>query len=136
MPIVNNKTKRNNITTYSYGRETTYILLPYANKILNSLLKTFKRQMNALGMAELQLPCLVNSKIFKRRMQTSNVNGCIFKTNKNLVLAPTAEEMIMLMLNKHMPKSLYQVQRKYRNEIRSNHGLLRSIEFLMMDCYI
>ncbi len=102
--------------------------------MLNTITKMFKTSLNKTGANELLLPCVLDCNTFKQRMKA---NKCLFlKVDRRLVLVPTAEEIVLTLPDRHRPKLVYQCQQKFRKEIRPNHGLLRSIEFSMLDCYI
>lgn len=93
---------------------------------------------------EVSLPILQSREIWEQsgRWEAYASSGEFFTTdNDNFCLAPTAEEaMLELVRNnlrsyKDLPVTLYQIGSKFRNEMRSHGGLLRSKEFTMMDAY-
>lgn len=90
--------------------------------------------MNKIGANELSFPCIISCRTFKQRLKTNS--NTFLKVDRGLVLVPTAEEIMLELPSKYRPKVLYQCQQKFRKEVRTSHGLLRSIEFTMLDCYI
>ncbi len=108
--------------------------MPKAKTILNSITKIFKTSMNKIGANELSFPCIISCRTFKQRLKTNS--NTFLKVDRGLVLVPTAEEIMLELPSKYRPKVLYQCQQKFRKEVRTSHGLLRSIEFTMLDCYI
>ncbi len=111
-----------------------YTLLPRTKNILNQLTKTFKTNLCKVGGTELLMPCTSPSKTFNRRLK--HINN-IFKLKDNqTILVPTAEEIAITLFGFNKPKILFQIQSKFRNELRPNHKLIKSFEFLMLDCYI
>ncbi|MBP3596996.1 MAG: hypothetical protein J6J60_10600 [Clostridia bacterium] len=95
---------------------------------------------------EVQLPILQPKSIWEKsgRWEPYISSGKTFFSkmdNGSFVMAPTAEEAMLtfvmdkMMSYKDLPVNFYQIGTKFRNELRSRGGLLRSKEFLMMDAY-
>ncbi|MFP3039412.1 MAG: hypothetical protein ACKESB_01650 [Candidatus Hodgkinia cicadicola] len=119
------------VYTHSSGIHT---LLPYAKYILNTVCKAFRKSMNRLGLAEVMMPCALKTGVFSRRLNTNR--KLFLKINKSLVLAPTAEEVVLALPANCVSCGQYQVQLKFRNELRLGRSLIRSLEFTMKDGYI
>ncbi len=121
-----------------------YIWLPNGLKIINNINKIIKKYMNKLNGIELYIPILQNS-IFLKKSNRYNLYGNeLFKlynrNNKIFILSPTNEEIITNIIcnevkNNFYPKFYYQIQNKFRDEIRSRYGILRSKEFIMKEAY-
>ncbi|MCM3386788.1 proline--tRNA ligase [Ureibacillus chungkukjangi] len=129
-------------------RETTsgvYSYLPLAKRVLNKLEKMIHQEMEAIGAVEIGLPTLQLQENLEQTTNFASSRDEIFhltnKTQQNLILAPSYQEAITMLLAeesqsyKNLPITFYQIQSKYRNEKRKTNGLLRSKEFLMKDAY-
>ncbi|MBU4348031.1 hypothetical protein KJ671_00800 [Patescibacteria group bacterium] len=126
-----------------------YTLLPLGLKVLEKINKVIREEMNAIGGEELLLPALIQKKywekadrwavdiIFKTSVCANNQNKKDFEYG----LGWTHEEVITAIATKFinsykdLPKSVYQIQTKFRAEARPQAGLLRGREFLMKDLY-
>lgn len=123
-----------------------YIYLPLGLKVLNKINNIIREEINAIGAQELFLTSLQNPELWKKTNRWSDdVVDNWFKTklknNTELGLGFTHEEPLTnLMKNyinsyKDLPKYAYQIQTKFRNELRSKGGIMRCREFLMKDLY-
>lgn len=123
-----------------------YDILPLGLRTLEKINSVIRQEMNALGANEILMSALQNPELWKSTKRWDDEAVDIwFKTQlKNggeLGLGFTHEEPITNMLTAHissyrdLPKSVYQIQTKFRNETRSKSGLLRGREFLMKDLY-
>ncbi|MFP3037900.1 MAG: aminoacyl--tRNA ligase-related protein [Candidatus Hodgkinia cicadicola] len=133
MAIIKNWSKNISDKVYKHS-SGVYTLLPYTKNTLNVLVKIFRKAMNKLEAEEILMPSMVNLNMFKRRIEYNEID--FLKTTKNMILTPTAEEIAITLPLHHTPRILYQIQTKFRNEIRTSYGLIRNFEFLMKDCYI
>jgi len=123
-----------------------YSFLPLGLLTLNKIIAVIREEINAIGGQELLLSSLQDSAPWKKSGRWSDeVLDIWFKTklkNKTEVgLANTHEEALTNLLRHHvsswrdLPLYLYQFQTKFRNELRSKNGLLRTREFIMKDMY-
>ena len=122
-----------------------YSFLPLGMRVLSRLTALIRREMEALGGQEVLLPLVNPLEIWKRtgREQVLGEEMIRFtdRSGKTLVLAPTHEEAMVELVKsvvgsyRDLPVLLYQIQTKYRNEMRPRGGLLRTREFLMKDAY-
>ncbi len=122
-----------------------YRFLPLGFKVLQNIEKIIREEMNSLGSQEVFLPTLQNKKLWEETDRWENFKPPLFKFKdiheKEMALGPTHEEEITDMVRKRvssyqdLPFSLFQIQSKFRNEIRATGGLLRTIEFMMKDLY-
>ncbi len=80
------------------------------------------------------MPCALQAAVFARRLHAKR--NLFFKTSGSLVLAPTAEEVVLAIPSSCAPSKQYQIQLKFRNEVRPAQALARSFEFTMKDGYI
>lgn len=120
-----------------------YSFLPMGLMVLNKINKIIREEMNAIGGQELFLTVLQPKEKWEK---TGRFNEDVwFKTrlanNTDLGLGFTHEEAITNIMCGHiksfrdLPVYAYQIQTKFRNEVRSKSGIMRGREFLMKDLY-
>ena len=123
-----------------------YSYLPLGLRVLNNVANIVREEMNALGAQELLLTTLQDPAVWKETGRWSDdVIDNWFKTKlKNeaeLGVANTHEEPLTALLTNHvqswrdLPLYVYQIQTKFRNELRAKSGIMRGREFLMKDMY-
>ena len=122
-----------------------YRFLPLGFKVLKNIEKIIREEMVDLGSQEVFLPTLQSKKLWEETDRWENFDPPLFKFNdihkKEMALGPTHEEEMTDMVRKRvssyqdLPFSLFQIQNKFRNEMRATGGLLRTIEFIMKDLY-
>jgi prolyl-tRNA synthetase len=123
-----------------------YSFLPLGLKVLEKISGIVRENMEALGAQELFLTTLQDSKLWQKTDRWDDkVLDVWFKThlkNKSeLGLASTHEEPVTNIVSEHLssykelPLSVFQIQTKFRNELRAKSGLIRGREFLMKDLY-
>ena len=123
-----------------------YDYLPLGLIVLNKINKIIREEMNAIGGQELFLTSLQNPELWKKSDRWSDdIVDNWFKTKlKNeteLGLGFTHEEPLAALMKNHiksykdLPQYVYQIQNKFRNEMRSKSGIMRCREFLMKDLY-
>lgn len=123
-----------------------YSFLPLGLRVLNRIVGIIREEMNALGGVELELTALQDRSIWEKsgRWDDHAVDSW-FKTKiKNggeAGLGFTHEEPLTRVMRDHihsyrdLPRYVFQIQTKFRNEERAKSGLLRGREFLMKDLY-
>lgn len=123
-----------------------YAYLPLGLRVLEKIKNIIREEMNAIGGQELLMTTLQDPEIWHKsgRWQDDVVDNW-FKTNlKNghvLGIANTHEEPLTNLLKDHvnsykdLPLYIYQIQTKFRNELRAKSGIMRGREFLMKDMY-
>ena len=117
--------------------------LPMGFKVLEKIKNVIREEMNAKGAIELQMPCLLPQEVYANRINT--FGNAMYKlkdsTGKDFCLGPTHEEPFTMLVKesinsyKQLPVTLYQINNKYRDEIRARFGLQRAKEFIMKDAY-
>lgn len=122
-----------------------YSFLPLGWKVLKKIEEIIRTEMNNIGGEELLLPALSPKSLWVETERWTTIDPPLFKLKdrhkKELALGPTHEEVITDLVRKRiksykdLPFSLYQIQNKFRNEMRSTGGLLRTREFIMKDLY-
>jgi prolyl-tRNA synthetase len=123
-----------------------YAYLPLGKRVLDNIAQIVREEMNAIGGLEVQMTTLQPQDIFMKtdRWDDKKVDNW-FKTKlangTELGMGLTHEEPIVDALSsyiqsyKDLPIYVYQIQPKFRNELRAKSGLLRGREFLMKDMY-
>jgi prolyl-tRNA synthetase len=101
--------------------------------------------MNATGAQELLLPALQPLELWQRTRRDEQIGEVMFRfkdrKGRNLCLGPTHEEVITELVSRYvqsyrdLPVTLYQIQTKFRDELRPRFGLVRACEFIMKDAY-
>lgn len=123
-----------------------YAYLPLGLRVMNKISNIIRDEMNKLGALEMKLTVLQDPEIWKPSNRWSDdVVDNWFKTKlKNdteLGLGFTHEEPLTDILKNHissykdLPVAAYQIQAKFRNELRAKSGVMRGREFLMKDMY-
>ncbi len=120
-----------------------YIWLPNGLRVINNIIDIIKNKLNRFGLIELFMPAIQPLKIWEISNRFFEYGDELFKlkdrNNKILILSPTHEELITKLVcnEKHInfPKCFYQIQNKFRDELRPKLGILRSREFIMKDAY-
>lgn len=123
-----------------------YVFMPLGLRVLENIKQVVREEMNAIGGEEVQMSVLQPKDIFEKtdRWDDTKVDNW-FKTKLSngteLGMGLTHEEPIVDMLSdylnsyKDLPILTYQIQTKFRNELRAQAGLLRGREFVMKDMY-
>lgn len=125
-----------------------YAYLPLMWRVLNKVSQIVREEMNAAGAQECLLPQLQPSELWEEsgRWETyTKAEGIMFalidRQERRLGLGPTHEEVVTAIARdtirsyRQLPQNLYQIQTKFRDEIRPRFGLMRSREFIMKDAY-
>ncbi|MEO3703613.1 proline--tRNA ligase [Trichormus azollae] len=125
-----------------------YAYLPLMLRVLQKVSQIVREEMNATGAEECLLPQLQPAELWKEsgRWDTyTKAEGIMFslidRREQQLGLGPTHEEVIttvardMICSYRQLPLHLYQIQTKFRDEIRPRFGLMRGREFIMKDGY-
>ncbi len=123
-----------------------YAFLPLGKRVLDNIAQIVREEMNAIGGQEVQMTVLQPKDIWKitDRWDDNKVDNW-FKTKlangTELGVGLTHEEPVVDALKefvgsyKDLPLYVYQIQNKFRNELRAKSGLLRGREFVMKDMY-
>ena len=120
-----------------------FMYLPMGLKVLEKLKKIIREEMNNAGAIEVQMPILLPQEVYANRLNTFGNTMYRLKdsTGKDFCLGPTHEEPFTILVKeniksyKQLPVILYQINNKYRDEIRARFGLQRAKEFIMKDAY-
>ncbi|MCD6579731.1 proline--tRNA ligase [bacterium] len=122
-----------------------YTLLPIAQKIMIKIANIVRKHMNNAGFSELVMPIVSPKELWEETGRYDIYGKEMMKFNdrhkREFVLGPTHEEIITDLVRKtvksykELPLGLYQIQTKFRDEIRPRFGIMRGREFLMKDAY-
>lgn len=123
-----------------------YAFLPLGLRVLENIKRVIREEMNAVGGQEIAMTALQDKQIWEKTDRWSDEKVDIwfkteFSSGGETGLAITHEEPITNMMTDHissyrdLPRSVYQFQTKFRNELRAKSGLMRGKEFLMKDLY-
>jgi len=129
----------------SVGGSGLYNFLPLGKKVLDRVRHVVKEELDRVGCQEVSLSFVTPASLWEEsgRYEKYGKELLRFKDRKNneFVLGPTHEEMMVNMVRqsvksyKQLPLNLYQINLKFRDEIRPRFGLMRGREFLMKDGY-
>lgn len=122
-----------------------YVYLPLAWRTLQKIEAIIREEINKTGAQEIQMPIIQPAEIWQQTGRWAVYGDEMFRLQdrhgRQYCLAPTHEEMITTLVHmdtssyKQLPVSLYQIQNKYRDELRPRFGLMRGREFIMKDGY-
>ena len=122
-----------------------YTYLPLGMRSLNKVQKIVREEMDRAGAQEIVMPILQPAELWKTSGRWESMGPGMFRlkdrASHDYALSPTAEEMVTDVIKsivssyRQLPLTVYQIQWKFRDEIRPRFGLMRSKEFLMKDAY-
>lgn len=122
-----------------------YTFLPLGYKVLAKVESIVREEMDAIGAQEIMMPALQPAELWHESGRWNDYGPELMRLSDrhdhDFCLGPTHEELITSLVRnelrsyKQLPLSLYQIQVKFRDEIRPRFGLLRSREFIMKDAY-
>ncbi|MCL1846789.1 MAG: proline--tRNA ligase [Coriobacteriia bacterium] len=122
-----------------------YSFLPLGFLALKKLEQIVREEMCAIGSQEMQMSIIQPADLWHESGRWDDYGPELFRLNdrheNTFALAPTHEELITSLIRnelrsyKELPKSLFHITNKYRDEIRPRFGLLRGREFIMKDAY-
>ena len=122
-----------------------YSILPLGQRVFSKLNQIIRDEMAAIGGVECDLPHVVPAELWKSSGRWGHYGKELLRlsdrSDRDFCFGPTHEEVITDLVNayinsyKQLPVLLYQIQTKFRDEIRPRFGLMRGREFLMKDAY-
>ena len=122
-----------------------YTYLPLGLKVLKKIEKIAREELDKAGAIELLMPIMQPADLWKEsgRWNAYGPELMRFKdrNQRDFVLGPTHEEIVTYLFReliksyKELPINFYQIQTKFRDEIRPRFGLMRGREFIMKDGY-
>ncbi|HPT70624.1 MAG TPA: proline--tRNA ligase, partial [Syntrophomonas sp.] len=131
-----------------YMRKTgagVYSYLPLAVRVLKKIEDIVREEMDKADGQEILMPIIQPKELWEKSGRWSVYGDEMFRLqdrhNRGFALGPTHEEIITTLVDadvqsyRDLPLMLYQIQNKYRDEIRPRFGLMRGREFIMKDLY-
>ena len=122
-----------------------YSYLPLGLRILKNIERIIREEMDRKGALEVLLPAIHPAEIWRKTGRYDLLNEILItykdRSGRENVFGPTHEEVITdlaareIRSYRDLPKNLYQIQTKFRDEPRPRFGVLRSKEFIMKDAY-
>jgi len=122
-----------------------YTFLPLGVRVLRKIETIVRQEMNRAGALEVLMPALQPPEIWQKSGRYETASEVFFRARdrarKEWILGPTHEEVVTTLVAdevnsyRQLPKNFYQIQTKFRDEIRPRFGLMRAKEFIMKDAY-
>jgi prolyl-tRNA synthetase len=122
-----------------------YSWLPLGLKVLRKVEKIIRQEMNKSGALEILMPTIQPAELWQESNRYDSYGKEMLRIkdrhDRDLLYGPTHEEVVVDIFRKNissykdLPKNLYQIHWKFRDEIRPRFGLMRGREFLMKDSY-
>ena len=122
-----------------------YTYLPFGWRSLQKLMAIVRREMDRAGAVELSMPAVHPAELWQESGRWQKYGKELLRIrdrhDRDFCFGPTHEEVITDLVRRdvksyrQLPFNLYQIQTKFRDEIRPRFGLMRGREFLMKDAY-
>ena len=122
-----------------------YTYMPMGLRVIQKVEKIVREEMNRAGAVELTMPVVQPAELWQETGRFDKMGPEMLRIQdrhqRDFVLQPTSEEVVTdiarqeLRSYKQLPKNLYQIQTKFRDERRPRFGLMRGREFVMKDAY-
>jgi len=122
-----------------------YDYMPLGLRVLRKIESIIRQEMNKNGAMEVQLPSMIPAELWQKSGRWSFYGKELLRikdrADREFCYGPTHEEVIVDLVSnniqsyKQLPINLFQIQTKFRDEIRPRFGLMRAREFTMKDAY-
>ena len=122
-----------------------YAYMPFGFRSLMKVEKIIREELDEAGLLEIKPTVIVPGDLWKESGRWDKMAGEMLtaqnRQGQDMVVSPTAEEAFTAIVRdglssyKQLPFTLYQINTKYRDEIRPRYGVMRGREFTMMDAY-
>ena len=122
-----------------------YTWLPIGLKVLRKVENIVREEMDASGAQEVLMPMVQPKELWEETQRWEKMGSELLRIQdrheRDFCLGPTHEEVITDLIRnnvksyKELPLNLYQIQTKFRDEVRPRYGVMRGREFLMKDSY-
>lgn len=122
-----------------------YNWLPTGLRVVNKVAAIVREEMNKAGAIEVSMPVVQPADLWEESGRWEDYGPELLRIkdrhDRDFVLGPTHEEVITDLVKnevssyKQLPLNLYQIQTKFRDEVRPRFGIMRSREFIMKDAY-
>ena len=122
-----------------------YSLMPMGLRVVRKVEAIVREEMNRAGAVELSMPVVQPAELWQETGRFDKMGPELLRIKdrhgRDYVVQPTSEEVVTdiarqeIKSYKQLPKNLYQIQTKFRDERRPRFGLMRGREFIMKDAY-
>jgi prolyl-tRNA synthetase len=122
-----------------------YSFLPLGWRVVQKIARIIREEMNRAGASEVFLPAVIPAELWKESGRWDKYGAQLLRIKDrkggDFVIGPTHEEAIVDLVRgdvrsyRQLPLNLYQIQTKFRDELRPRAGLMRGREFIMKDAY-
>ena len=122
-----------------------YTWLPLGLKVLKKIENIVREEMDASGAQEVFMPMVQPKELWEETLRWDKMGPELLRIKdrheRDFCLGPTHEEVITDIIRsnvksyKELPLNIYQIQTKFRDEVRPRYGIMRGREFLMKDAY-
>ncbi len=122
-----------------------YNYMPMGLRVIRKVERIVREEMNAAGAVELSMPVIQPAELWQETGRFEKMGAELLRIkdrhDRDFVVQPTSEEVVTdiarqeIKSYKQLPKNLYQIQTKFRDERRPRFGLMRGREFVMKDAY-
>jgi prolyl-tRNA synthetase len=122
-----------------------YTMLPLGVRVMQKVERIIREEMNRAGAQEVVMPCLLPADLWQESGRWEQYGKELFRLkdrhDRDYCLGPTHEEVITDLARREirsyrqLPINLYQIQTKFRDEVRPRFGVMRGREFVMKDAY-
>ena len=122
-----------------------YAWLPLGNRVLQKIAQIVREEQDRAGAIELLMPTLQSADLWRKSGRYDAYGPEMLRItdrhDREILYGPTNEEMITSIFRdsarsyRDLPRTLYHIQWKFRDEVRPRFGIMRGREFLMKDAY-
>ncbi|MDI1338331.1 proline--tRNA ligase [Polaromonas sp.] len=122
-----------------------YNYMPMGLRVIHKVEAIVREEMNRAGAVEMSMPVIQPAELWQETGRFESMGPELLRIKdrhgRDFVVQPTSEEVITDVMRqdiksyKQLPKNLYQIQTKFRDERRPRFGLMRGREFIMKDAY-
>jgi prolyl-tRNA synthetase len=122
-----------------------FAYLPLGLRAFRKVERIVREEMDAIGALEIKPTVVVPGELWKESGRWETMGEAMLRTKNrtgsDFVVSPTAEEAVTALVRdelasyRQLPLTLYQINTKYRDEIRPRYGVMRAREFVMKDAY-
>jgi len=122
-----------------------YNWLPLGTRVLQNIIRVVREEQNAAGAQEIIMPTIQSGELWKESGRYDDYGPEMLRIKdrheRDMLYGPTHEEVVTDIFRNNiksyrdLPKNLYQIHWKFRDEVRPRFGLMRGREFLMKDAY-
>ena len=122
-----------------------YNWLPLGTRVLQNIMQVVREEQNAAGAQEIIMPTIQSGELWKESGRYDDYGPEMLRIKdrheRDMLYGPTHEEVVTDIFRNNirsyrdLPKNLYQIHWKFRDEVRPRFGVMRGREFLMKDAY-